>query len=397
MTLQPHLTHVELTWLEKRIEHWIRFGRIAEEKILDRRRRIVSFAPGGVFAFVRWASNDFGTIISRIDIVRAVAPGEPYATLPFVRPGGEILLRINGWPKVDQVLQAIDAVEASGVDPADAAPDHWRHVHNRLTAGEQPRPYTLARHKAWLMRRECRAMIGRGAMLAVMALGVGATALPQLDDRPPWLIWNASASVPIGLYAVDTIIDVHAGDLVVVRPPEPLARFLADRGYLPRGVPLLKHVAALAGQTVCRIGRSVTVDAIEMGEARERDSRGRALPVWQGCRVIAPGRSLPDEPAVRRLARRTLFRPAARRLDRRPRDPSLGQSNRRGGVIVRVITRICCYYSGRQQGRPFRHLSRILRARFCGPSRLVGSQSSALCYRPRATRVRQRARRPSIW
>ena len=132
-------------------------------------------------------------------------------------------------------------------------------------------------------------MIGRGAILAVMVLGVGATALPQLDDRPPWLVWNASASVPIGLYAVDTIIDVHAGDLVVVRPPEPLARFLADRGYLPRGVPLLKHVAALAGQSVCRIGRSVSVDAIEIGDARERDGRGRSLPVWEGCRVIAKG------------------------------------------------------------------------------------------------------------
>ena len=132
-------------------------------------------------------------------------------------------------------------------------------------------------------------MIGRSAILAVMVLGVGATALPHYDDRTPWVVWNASASVPIGLYAVDTIIDVHTGDLVVVRPPEPLARFLADRGYLPRGVPLLKHVAALAGQTVCRIGRSVTVDAIEMGEARERDSRGRALPVWEGCRVIANG------------------------------------------------------------------------------------------------------------
>ena len=129
-------------------------------------------------------------------------------------------------------------------------------------------------------------MIGRGAILAVMALGVGVTALPQLDNRPPWLVWNASASVPIGLYAVDTIIETHTGDLVVVRPPEPLARFLADRGYLPRGAPLLKHVAALAGQSVCRIGRSVTVDAIEMGEARERDSRGRALPVWEGCRII---------------------------------------------------------------------------------------------------------------
>jgi hypothetical protein len=147
------LTHVELTWLEKRIEHWIRFGRIAEERVLNRPTRIVSFAPGGVFAFVRWASNDFGTIISRIDVVCAVALGEPYSTLPFVRPGGEILLRIAGWPKVSRVLQAIDQVEALGVDPADAAPDHWRHINNRLSAGEEPRPYTTARHNAWLLRR----------------------------------------------------------------------------------------------------------------------------------------------------------------------------------------------------------------------------------------------------
>ena len=90
------LTRVELTWLEKRIEQWIRFGRIAEETIVDRRRRVVSFAPGAVFAFVRWAANDFGTIVSRIDIARSVTPGEPYSTLPFVRPGGQILLRIDG-------------------------------------------------------------------------------------------------------------------------------------------------------------------------------------------------------------------------------------------------------------------------------------------------------------
>jgi hypothetical protein len=147
------LTHVELTWLEKRIEHWIRFGQIAEERVLSRRTRIVSFAPGGVFAFVRWASNDFGTIISRIDVVRAVALGEPYSTLPFVRPGGEILLRLRGWPNVSRVLQTIDQVEAIGVDPVDAAPDHWRHIHNRLSAGEEPRPYTSARHGAWLLRR----------------------------------------------------------------------------------------------------------------------------------------------------------------------------------------------------------------------------------------------------
>ena len=66
------LTHVHLTWIEKRIEHWIRFGRIAKDEIVDRRRRIVGFRPCAVFAFVRWAANDYGTISSRIDIVRAV-------------------------------------------------------------------------------------------------------------------------------------------------------------------------------------------------------------------------------------------------------------------------------------------------------------------------------------
>lgn len=148
------LTHVHLTWIEKRIEHWIRFGRIAKDEIVDRRRRIVSFRPGAIFAFVRWVANDYGTISSRIDIVRAVAPGEPFTTLPFVRPGGNILLTIEGWPKVYQVLAAIDATEAAGVDPCDAAPDHWRHVHNRITAGHQPRVYTIERHRAWLKRRE---------------------------------------------------------------------------------------------------------------------------------------------------------------------------------------------------------------------------------------------------
>jgi hypothetical protein len=148
------LTHVELLWLEKRIENWIRFGHAVEEQILDKRRRILSFAPGSIFAFVRWTSNDFGTIISRIDILRAVVPGQRCATVPYVRPGGDILLRLSGWPKVERVLQLIDAVEALGIDPADAAQDYWHHVHNRLSVNEAPRAYTRSRHQAWLHRRK---------------------------------------------------------------------------------------------------------------------------------------------------------------------------------------------------------------------------------------------------
>ena len=146
-------THVELTWVEKKIEYWIRFGREAHEQILDRRRRVLSFAPGSIFAFVRWAANDFGTVVSRIDVVRAVASGEPYQTLPFVRPGGDILLKIEGWPKVERVLHMIDAIDALGLDPIDIAPDHWRHIHNRLTAGHEPRAYSLEQHRAWLLRQ----------------------------------------------------------------------------------------------------------------------------------------------------------------------------------------------------------------------------------------------------
>lgn len=149
----PHLTHIELTWREGSIEHWLRFGRPVEEHRLDRYRRIASFAPDSVFAFVRWASNDFGTVISRIDIARTVRPGEAYQTLPFIRRGAELLLSIHGWPKVEKVFHTIDAVEALGIDLADVAPDHWRHVHNRLTAGHEPRAYSRERHAAWLKRR----------------------------------------------------------------------------------------------------------------------------------------------------------------------------------------------------------------------------------------------------
>ncbi|MBZ9990945.1 DUF2840 domain-containing protein [Mesorhizobium sp. BH1-1-5] len=147
------LTTVELVWIEKRIENRIRFGRPAHQTIIDKRRRVVGFAPGSVFAFVRWAANDFGTVVSRIDIVRTVLPDEPYQRLPYIRPGGEILLKIASWDKVQRVLQLIDAIEAIGLDPAEAAPDYWRQTHNRLVAGGTPRVYSLEQHRAFLLRK----------------------------------------------------------------------------------------------------------------------------------------------------------------------------------------------------------------------------------------------------
>lgn len=106
---------------------------------------------------------------------------------------------------------------------------------------------------------------------------------------PLKLVWNASASVPIGLYAIASDELPEVTDLVAVDAPEPLATFLAERGYLPRGVPLMKRVAGVAGQRVCRTGRTISVDGVDMAEALDRDRLGRVLPSWQGCRLIAVG------------------------------------------------------------------------------------------------------------
>lgn len=150
----PGTTTVELTWIEQATERWIRFGTPILDQVLDRRRRLLTFAPNSVFAFVRWASNDYGTVLSRLAIMRAVAPGEAYSTLPCVTPGGELLLHLGGWPRVRAGLATIDAVEDLGIDPAAVSHDYWRHAHNRLIAGHRPCAYSLDRHRAWLLRRE---------------------------------------------------------------------------------------------------------------------------------------------------------------------------------------------------------------------------------------------------
>ncbi|RJE84215.1 DUF2840 domain-containing protein [Paracoccus onubensis] len=156
------ITLVDLIWQEKSIEHWLRFGRSCYGHRIDGSRTRVGFAPGIVFALIRWAGNEYGTVVSRLDILRAVSRGEPFQTLPFIRPGAEILLRITGWPKVERVLQVIDAIEALGIDSCEVSPEYWRHLHHRIAAGEPFRTYTRARHAAWLKRRKVSLDLPRG-------------------------------------------------------------------------------------------------------------------------------------------------------------------------------------------------------------------------------------------
>jgi conjugative transfer signal peptidase TraF len=129
-------------------------------------------------------------------------------------------------------------------------------------------------------------MNGRFSTLAVMLVGIAVLVAPVVAEPVPLYVWNVSDSVPLGLYRLRPADRLFVTELVAIKPPEPLATFLDLNGYLPAGIPMLKRVLALPGQTVCREGSTISVDKIDMGEARERDSRGRPLPVWHGCRVV---------------------------------------------------------------------------------------------------------------
>lgn len=140
------------------------------------------------------------------------------------------------------------------------------------------------------MTRLRYAMVTTAAVIGVAIAAVVPTSLK--------LVWNASASVPIGLYGIAPADHLDVTDLVAVMPPEPLAAFMVERGYVGPDVPLLKRVMALPGQRVCRHSRAVTVDGVPLGEAFDRDSRGRDLPVWQGCRRVADGEVFLMNPEV---------------------------------------------------------------------------------------------------
>ena len=134
-----------------------------------------------------------------------------------------------------------------------------------------------------MSRRWLRATLLAGALFAGL-FGTVAALAPQ-----PRLLWNASASVPVGLYRIDVGAHPALGDFVAIDPPERIAALLDARGYLPRGVPLLKKVAATEGMLVCRSGAFVTIDGTATARALTRDRAGRPLPYWLGCRLLQPG------------------------------------------------------------------------------------------------------------
>lgn len=121
-----------------------------------------------------------------------------------------------------------------------------------------------------------RRMAITGAGIAVV---LASAALPPA----PRLVWNASASAPVGLYAVSPGAAAQPGDIVIARVPEPFRWLAAERRYLPMNVPLVKRVAAFAGDEVCALGQEIFVNGRWTAERRLADGQDRPMPMWSGC------------------------------------------------------------------------------------------------------------------
>lgn len=146
---------------------------------------------------------------------------------------------------------------------------------------ERPFP-DVAQRPVWRARRSRH----RLATLAVAMTGVALVAMPSVLETHPRFVWNASASAPRGLHWIARKSDLGRGDLVLAELPEPWRGLANERGYLPLGVPLIKHVAALPGDHICTIGRAILIGGKIAARRLKRDSKGRLMPIWEGCRLL---------------------------------------------------------------------------------------------------------------
>ena len=124
-----------------------------------------------------------------------------------------------------------------------------------------------------------RALVAAAAACTLIAFSVPVSS--------PSIVWNASPSVPVGFYLVE-VKRPSRGDLTVVRLSSAVSRLARQRSYLVGTDYVLKPVAATSGDRVCRLGLSIVVNDAHVAYAKSRDSADRPMPIWQGCRVLAP-------------------------------------------------------------------------------------------------------------
>lgn len=134
-------------------------------------------------------------------------------------------------------------------------------------------------------RRFDRSHGSRTTVLVLAGLGIALATARGLVAPAPRLVLNGSGSAPVGFYWIAPGPEAGGG-LALLRPAGPVRRVLAERGYLPPGIPLLKRIAAGPGDSACRFGDAVFVNGRRVATALAEDGDHRPMPAWSGCRTL---------------------------------------------------------------------------------------------------------------
>lgn len=118
------------------------------------------------------------------------------------------------------------------------------------------------------------------------AAGIALISFTIIAPPLPRLVWNLSASAPLGLYAVSPGAKSKVGDMVVAWTPGAIRQLAAQRRYIPANVPLVKRVAAGRDDLVCARDAAVKVNGRRVADRRRNDRAGRPMPWWRGCRLL---------------------------------------------------------------------------------------------------------------
>ena len=123
------------------------------------------------------------------------------------------------------------------------------------------------------------------SILSTAIIGLGLVGFSIVAQPKPMVVWNASASVPVGLYRVASGVP-KLGALVLVCTPDSVKILADERHYLPSNVPLVKHIAAVSGDVVCSSNWTVFINGKKAVHQLKSDRTGRSLTRWSGCRRL---------------------------------------------------------------------------------------------------------------
>lgn len=120
----------------------------------------------------------------------------------------------------------------------------------------------------------------------VQSLFIANAAIPKLKTIPP-MILNETPSMALGFYVhLGEVADLKRGDIIAMPMNSAARNYLVKKLGYPKDTMLIKRVAGLSGDLVCRQGSVVTINKRTLVAARS-DRQGIPLPAWVGCRTLS--------------------------------------------------------------------------------------------------------------